>query len=49
MRLQAQGITLEQFFEFTGQDPDGWVADMREAVGRFLDEGPDNAAWAPDG
>jgi trigger factor len=32
MRLQAQGVTPEQYFASTGQDQDGFVAELRETA-----------------
>lgn len=39
MRLQAQGISLDQFFAITGQDQETWVAELRESsrIGVLVD------------
>lgn len=34
MRLQAQGLTLDQWLQFSGTDPDAFVADLRETAER---------------
>ena len=34
MRLQAQGLTLDQWLQFSGTDPDAFVTDLRETAER---------------
>jgi trigger factor len=34
MRLQAQGLTLDQWLQFSGTDPDQFVSDLRETAER---------------
>lgn len=36
MRLQAQGIQLEQYLQLTGRDPQDFIAELREAADRAV-------------